>query len=203
VYHQFNTFEISLLPRGAEANPYTSLEAVKAMTLTEEKLKYMRRVFGERKAQQLLEAYEKKGQMLEEIGVQFKEFHADPRTETLETEAVKEATHRADENFSTLFVDLIGDHAEVLEQNAAMATEINTLRGELKAANEAATKAVEAVDALRQEMQLRPRAASQADESVLDENSQQAKNIQEEIKRQTTRKHEFWGTTVSDLSEES
>lgn len=199
VYNQFNTFEITLLPRGAEANRFTSLEGVKQMALSEEKRRDLERVFGGKEAvDELLADYDKAGKALEELGAAYKEFTSDPRESGSETEAVKTATDNADATFTALFKDMMGDHAEVLEQTATMAKEVNAVR---KTVSEKLDKMAGEIDALRDEMQLRPRSASKSDETLLDEDSDRAKDIKEDVKRQTTKVDPYWGTMVSDLEE--
>lgn len=58
VYHEFNTFEISVLPRGKAANPYTSFMEVKEMELTEAKKAELTTILGEDGLKNLLAAAE-------------------------------------------------------------------------------------------------------------------------------------------------
>lgn len=78
VYHAFNTFEISPLDRGEEANPYTLFE-VKSMfaRLDQKGLAEIAAIFGEQHAQELVNFGETKSRELENTpGVDLKSFGA-------------------------------------------------------------------------------------------------------------------------------
>lgn len=74
VFRQFNTFEISLLPKGVEANLYTSLEGVKAMVIDEKKRKYYEEVFGAEEFKHILDNLTEKDKALAELGAEYKDF---------------------------------------------------------------------------------------------------------------------------------
>lgn len=186
-YHQFNSFEISLLPTGVEANLYTSLAGVKAMELNEAKKKYMAEVFGEERAGQILADWEKRGKALEALGVAYKDFVAPDGNADALTEARKDAQDTAEKAFGELLSDALEGGAEAI----LAATEA------VKAAKALDVKyaaAMKEIDALRAEMQLRPRSASQSAETEVKDTA-----LIETMKQQFTRKDGFWGTEVSEL----
>lgn len=186
-YHQFNSFEISLLPTGVEANLYTSLAGVKAMELNEAKKKYMAEVFGEERAGQILADWEKRGKALEELGVAYKDFVAPDGNADALTEARKDAQTTAEKAFGELLSDALEGGAEAI----LAATEA------VKAAKALDAKyadAMKQIDALRAEMQLRGRSASQSAETEVKDTA-----ILDTMKQQFTRKDGFWGTEVSEL----
>jgi hypothetical protein len=79
VYKAFNTFEISTLPRGKEANPYTTFEMVKeanTMPLSDERVKFIEAVLGKdaQKVLSLVDDQEQRDKALEDSGVKFKDF---------------------------------------------------------------------------------------------------------------------------------
>lgn len=112
-YHQFNTFEISLLPRGAEANLYTSLEGVKEMAkvISEAKKAELFAAFGEDVGARILAAEEAKGKALDDLGVASKDFVA---VNADEGEANKQAVANADKTFTALVPDLMEGSAEAV-----------------------------------------------------------------------------------------
>lgn len=78
VYHAFNTFEISVLDPGEEANPYTNFE-VKAMfaELSQKKRDDLEKIFGKEEAAKLLNFGEQKSKELEATpGVDLKSFQS-------------------------------------------------------------------------------------------------------------------------------
>lgn len=81
VIYDYNAYEISTLPVGTEANPFTgfiSIEEDKLMPLSEEKKKSLRSLFGSEEvfeqAMKQIEAMEAQGDKLAELGVKFKEY---------------------------------------------------------------------------------------------------------------------------------
>jgi hypothetical protein len=113
-YHQFNTFEISLLPTGVEANLYTSLAGVKAMELSDTKKQYMAEVFGKERAEQILADWEKRGKALEELGVAFKDFVGTDENADALTAARKDAQGKAEKAFAELLSDALEGGAEAI-----------------------------------------------------------------------------------------
>lgn len=87
VYHQFNTFELSVLPADVAANPYTAFEEVKAMELTPEKTAALKRMIGAEMTDKLLSETDAKSRQIEELGVRYKDFVR--MTEDTEIVAVK------------------------------------------------------------------------------------------------------------------
>lgn len=143
-YHDFNTFEISLLPRGVEANRFTTLEGVKAMAIDEKKKPYFFKIWGD-KTDEVLQDYADAGKELEALEVEFKDFgHLD---ETTPDEAVSEKA------MADLMADLINGQGESLK--AAVAT-LKAVKGfEARMAEQD-----KVIAALKQQLDDRPRAAS-------------------------------------------
>lgn len=167
-YHQFNTFEITLLPMGKEANRYTTLDGVKAMKLTDEKVQYLKQVFGPERATAILGDLEKKGKALEELGAEYKDFLAAAGEET---EAIKEAAEHADKTFTEIVPMLMEGQTEAITAAAGALKAVNKLMGQMEAQNKQ-------IDELRAELALSPR-ASQADETVIDAD----KELQEQLQK--------------------
>lgn len=121
-YHAFNTFEISVLPRGTEANRLTSLEGIKAMALTEQKESRLVKIFGK----SILDDLEAGGKELEALRVEFKDFTGTdipaPATDDNELAvALKE-----------LLPELIGGQAETMQATTAAVKAVSALEQRLK-----------------------------------------------------------------------
>lgn len=168
-YHQFNTFEITLLPMGKEANRYTTLDGVKAMKLTDEKVQYLKQVFGPERATAILGDLEKKGKALEDLGAEYKDFLAVSGSE--ETEAVKAAADNADKTFTEIVPMLMEGQTEAITAATGALKAVNKLIGQMEAQNKQ-------IDELRAELSLSPR-ASQADATVTDAD----KELQEQLQK--------------------
>jgi hypothetical protein len=188
-YHQFNTFEISLLPRGTEANWYTSLEGVKDMTLDERKLSYLKEVFGEEHATRILADWDKRGKALEELNVEYKDFVA-PADST--TAVDEKAVENADKAFRDFIPELVEGSGE------AVTAALEAVKAS-KATNAVVAELRQEINALRAEMDLRPRSASKAQETEV-EASHLSDALKESIKQQTTEKDPFWNTERNALS---
>lgn len=187
-YHAFNTFEISLLPRGAEANYFTSLEGVKAMVLDEKKQDYYKQVFGEEQFNKIIADLDKRGKALEELGVEFKDFTT-PDGDAEETASNKEAVEQASKDFADLISDLVATSAEPV----LAATEALKAVKALEADNAQMRKEL---DELRAEMQLRPRVASK-DAATVVEKSDLSEKMQKALDEQQVTIDPFWSTRVN------
>ena len=180
VFHQFNTFEISVLPGQAAENRYTAFREVFDMEMDEEKFAFLARVLGsEEVAKQLVTATEDKSRAMEALDVRYKDFvrmdepavkAEDDEEDTPETEAVPDEdtpTEATPEEKADVGAFIEG----ITEDVAALANVVNSLIGKLEAAQTegAAEKARRAgevaelraeVKALSEALDLRPRSAS-------------------------------------------
>lgn len=180
VFHQFNTFEISVLPAKAAANPYTQFSEVFDMEMDEEKFAFLARVLGsEEVAKQLVTATEDKSRAMEALDVRYKDFvrMEDPAVKAEGDEEDEPETEAAPDE-DTPAEDTPEEKADIgafiegiTEDVAALANVVNSLIGKLEAAQAegAAEKARRAdevtelraeVKALREALDLRPRSAS-------------------------------------------
>lgn len=176
-YHEFNTFEISLLPRGVEANLFTSLEGVKAMALSEKKRAYLEEVFGKEYVAAKLEELSERGKALEELGVAYKDFSdATPETKGVESEAVKALT-----------ADAIEASGLAVEMSLALSKKFEAMQTEWKA--------------MQEDYAGRPRKASEASETELtpDNIGDRMEAIQKNIEKQATEIDKFWNLPVTKL----
>lgn len=180
-YHEFNTFEVSTLPRGAEANRFTSLEGVKHMALDEKKRTYLEQVFGKEQAEKILEDLDTRGKALEDIGVAFKDF---VNATDDDGSAAKDAVAKVERDLKAFIGDLIADNAAMAEQLAAS--------GKAYTALDTRTKASEAaLAALKEVFDLKPRTASEdKDTEITNE------QVVTEVAQQFAQTDKFWGTKV-------
>ncbi len=155
-YHAFNTFEISLLPRGAEANSYTSLEGVKAMALDDRKKKYLKDVAGYTDAEitQMETDIDQRGKDLEAVKTEFKDF-ADP------TEVVEPDDSALSKALKELVPELIEADADNAQANLKMAKVVAQQQSDLSAIKESLKK-IEAF------ISQTPKRASKAAETEID-----------------------------------
>lgn len=183
-YHDFNTFEITLLPRDAEANRFTSLEGVKSMALDEKKRAYLEAAFGKEQAEKILADQEARGKALEEVGVAYKDFVE--ATDAAPDSAAKEAVDNVEVSIKALIADMIGDSAEDAQQRATAAKAFTALVERVQQLEVTTAALKEIVD-------LKPRSAS-ADEDTLITNEK----LTADVKQQFARIDPFWGTEVTD-----
>lgn len=126
VYHQFNTFELSVLPEKAAANLFTSFQGVKEMELSEEKLAFVKRVGGDA----LLEKVETESKSVEELGVRYKDFVTMSKEDMpVDEEVAAEEEVAVEENKADLF-------ESVLEDVGVIANAVNAIMDKLSANEE-------------------------------------------------------------------
>lgn len=179
VYEQFNTFEISVLPAKAAANPYTSFVEVFDMELTAEKRAFLAEVLGsEELADDLIDATADKSRAMEALDVRYKDFVRMDATANAKAEGEEPAEGDMPAEDSAPAEDApeldtgLGLFVESITGDvAALAETVNALIGKLEnvQAEGAAEKARHAdavavlraeVKALREAVDLRPRVAS-------------------------------------------
>lgn len=171
-YKRFNTFEISLLPRGVEANLYTSLEGVKAMQISDAKKPYFEKVFGKELFATILDNLDEKGKALEELGAEYKDFSdtdaltTDDKASQLET-ALKE-----------LIPDVIEGSAEAVKAALDAIKEVKALRAEWT----------------QFQKDMTPRQATMERGTQI--KSEDAPSIQKALEAQFVGNDAFWGQTV-------
>lgn len=195
-YHQFNTFEISLLPKGVEANLYTSLEGVKEMALSETKKKFLEDVFKEH-APEILTALDERGKAIEALGIEYKDFTASEAEQN--ATAQREATENATKALGDLVTGLVEDTStaiksvtEALQAVKAVDAAQSALESDTSAQLAAMRKDI---DDLRAEMDLRPRSASKAVETEVDA-SHLSPEIQKTLREQNTVRDSFWNLDI-------
>jgi hypothetical protein len=184
VFHQFNTFELSVLPLDKAANPYTAFSEVFEMDMSEEKFAFLARVLGsEDMAQQLVTATEDKSRAMEQLDVRYKDFvqmDAPVADETLAADAKADLPMEDGEDSEPMEdgedaappASGLGAFVTTITEDVAMlANAVNSLIGKLDAVQSsgAAEKARQTdeiaalraeVKTLREAVDLRPRSAT-------------------------------------------
>lgn len=187
VYHDFNTFEISVLPRKLAANPYTTFQEIKSMTLTDEKRSFLRKLFGD-EADAIIADTEKASKALEEANVAFKDFAS--LEDGSEHQRVKDAAANAKENFAGLLGDLIGAQAELANQLTASVKAYEDLLGTVK-------EQAEQIKALQSAVDARPRMAS-VDSATQMKQEDLPDSVKDAIRQASVKRDPFFGVEVRD-----
>lgn len=171
VYHAFNTFEISPLPAGKEANSITGFEVKELvdMPITAEKQKALETILGADLAGRYLKGGEVMSKEAEALGLKFKEFDT-PGTDG--TDDVARAGVKALAGQQADFASVVtGGIKELVDLVKPLAAAVKELQDGDKAAVvkvsalESSFKAVD--EALRTLLELQPR-ASKAAETVME-----------------------------------
>lgn len=200
VFNQYNSFEISPLRKKTPSNPWTTFDEVKAMKLTEKDLSILNEMFGEELVKtEIIDKTEQASKVLAESNIRFKDFGS-PAGEVTTSAAVAE---KAERDFKQLIMDIVGDHAEVVQIAAAMSkaweaqdqkanARIATQDGLIADLQKQLKETREEVKAIRDGA---PRASTSAATEI--DESKLSQEVRDMVKQQTTVKHPFWGTEVT------
>lgn len=165
-YHVFNTFEISLLPRSAAANPYTSLDRIREdmKMLSEQKKAYIQQVFGAEDAERTLKALDSLGTEREALGEAFKDFTA--TDEPGMTQAVSgEAVKAVETSLKELVADLAEGQSEVFKALPDVLARVKEQDKTIAALTAQVKEATEWMASIKADL---PRTASKAAETIVD-----------------------------------
>lgn len=109
----YNTFEISTLPLGSEANPYTSYEAIKTMQPDSKKLDWVATVLGKEKAEAIVKDTAEYSKSLDDMQVRYKDFaQVSPSDTALNTDVQK--------NMSEAFIEMVKEQGDIAKLLGAM-----------------------------------------------------------------------------------
>ncbi len=167
-FKRFNTFEISLLPKGVEANLYTSLEGVKAMKIDEQKRKYYEKVFGKEDFDNILAGLDEKDAALTELGAAHKDF-----TDTDQKASASDDDLELVTALKELLPEIVGGQAEVVQAAAES----------MKAVKALATQVAELQAYVKAQKALTPKRASTAPETELDVDDEDDKEFLERFEK--------------------
>jgi chromosome segregation ATPase len=181
VYHEFNTFEISVLPPEAAANPYTSYQSIKEAKMNEKKRKYLEEVFGKEEAAKRIAEIERTNAATAKTA-EFKQFADITGLEHEASSGEKGSESDTDATgIKALLADLIGDSAEIAEGQLNAGKAITALKTRLD-------KQDERIKALEDELAGTPEPASQSSETEFDNS-----DLENEAKgKEAGEKSGFW-----------
>lgn len=185
IYHDYNTFEISVLPTGRAANSFTAFEEVLTMPMTKEREDFLRRVLSD-DADSIIKAFndaESAADSAAKSGLEFKEKHSDYADLTEETtEAAKD--NATDAAFAQLLTDLANTTAELAQDvdngtkaMSNIATEQAALRADMTKALDRLNKLA---DALQAKLNEAPKSVTGSTHNIVTE--EEAEKIEAEKK---------------------
>jgi len=178
VYDTYNTFEISTLPPGAAANPYTAFEEIEAMALSDKQRAWIKDTLGDEglaRVERAQSEAEKDGETLVALDKRYKDF----------ADAV------VDDGTDTVKVDLkalLKLNAQLIEAQADQETRIAAVVAEstaIKAEN--ATLRAD-YTALKVQLDARARSASRADETRVE-----MKDLPKDVQDSLYEENPIWG----------
>ena len=157
VYETYNTFEISVLPKGMAANPYTSFEEIEAMALTDKQRQWIKETGGDallaRVERSQAEA-EKDGETLKALDKRYKDFG----------DAIAEKDDEITVDLKKV-LKVVSDLIDAQGQLEAGVTEATKEASAQKAAREDLQVKVEALEA---QLKLVPRSAAIAKQTEIE-----------------------------------
>lgn len=193
VYHEFNTFELSTLPPRVAANPYTKFEEVKEMALSQEKRAALEAFLGKERAAQVIAQTEAASKAIEDAGVAYKDF-TDPEPPA---SPAPEAVDRAEAGLKELIGDVMTDSAEAVRVTALLTKAFETLKADslakIQEALEIAQDAKTKVETIEKAVELRPRSATRASETRIEDPATEGK-----LKETLGTRHPFTGLLVAE-----
>lgn len=191
VYHSFNTFELTVLPIEAAANPYTAFDS-KEYEMKEAKRAYYEKVFGKEEADKIVSEMEGKAATLSEIA-EYKEFFS--ISDATAPEGEKEHNHadsEVDTALKAIVADVIPEMGELTQGQLGIMKKVK----EQSSTIESLQKSIKAMQAQIKEMdaslKAKPKAASEADETELDDDEEAAELKKKFEKKEAGEKDSFW-----------
>lgn len=165
VYYRFNTFEITLLPEGREAFPYTAFSAKERdmqNKITDEAKRYLKEVLGDQ-ADTVVSSLEGATKDLVEMNARYKAFMDDMTPVASQTESPAAATKIDD---SAGFKALIGGMAEAQGALAMMLKAVDKRLNQMDAQHR---KDLGRIAQLEKLLEADPTAASEANSTTLND----------------------------------
>jgi hypothetical protein len=136
----YNTFEISTLPNGAESNPYTSYEVIKAMQPDPKKVDMVAQVLGKEAADKLITGTAEYSKSLDDMLVRYKDnAQVGDNPAPMNTEAQT--------NMGTVFIEMVKEQGDIVKLLMGMEKRQNQtdelVKSLTKEANDAKAEVVE------------------------------------------------------------
>lgn len=189
VYSVYNTFEISTLPDGAESNPFTSFEQVKAMQPNPEKIKFAETLFGKDKAAQIVADTEKIDKSVSELGVKYKDF-----ADVGDTPADKPTDNEQIASFAKAYEGLLDTQKATFDLLEKLDKKLSAQDATIAAQNKQIAAALDAEKELRALVNAGPRRMIEADETKL--TPEEAEKLKKEFQGIDLEASKRWGVPV-------
>jgi hypothetical protein len=191
VYETYNTFEISTLPDGAAANPYTSFEEITTMALSDKQAVWIKNTLGEDALKRVQEAEgsaAKDAEVLKALDTNYKDF-ADVNNDDSEhpTESIKAGDNG--EVYANLIADIVKAQAEMADELDALKADKLTAE---KAHEDKVSELVNEVAQLKAALGASPKRAATDPSTLIDSTV-----IPKEIKAQMVARDAFWGAEIT------
>lgn len=164
----YNTFEISTLPIGSEANPYTSYEAIKSMQPDSKKLDWVATVLGKEKAEAIVKDTAEYSKSLDDMQVRYKDFAQVSPPDTAPTTEVQKSMGEA-------FIEMVKDQGEFVSLLKAMENRQNATDELVKSLTKRAEAAETAEVELRKIVNAGPRRPSEDGNTQVTDQAELAK----------------------------
>lgn len=168
----YNTFEISVLPDGAESNPYTSYEVIKSMQPDPKKIEMVATILGKEKAEQLVSGTAEYSKELDDMAIRYKDF---AQTGAPATEPNADATKAMGE----VFVEMVKEQGDLASLVIAMSKKIDAQDETIKSFTKELKETKDAEIELRKTINAGPRRPASDDSTAI------SKEDLEAIKKQS------------------
>jgi len=206
-YHDFNTFEISILPfsKGVEANAYTNIEVKDMSTISAEKRAFLEDLFGKDAAAEFIADTEKADKAIQELGVEFKDFtdlkaeNGDMGDEEEDEDEKMGNKKPYDKKTATLIGDVLKDNAELAQGQLKLLKAVKAQQKQIEAQQKE-------LASLRKDLDMPATQASHATSTVIDEKMLEddeflgklAKSLQEKQAKDHDPVMDFWSDAVEE-----
>jgi 2'-5' RNA ligase len=184
-YWSFNTFEVTLLPKGAEANSYTTFGVKESnKMLTDQKRQYLENIFGKEDAAKWEANLEGAGKSLTELGVAYKDFTS-ASANTPAPGAGSKDGEGVGESYKALVGMALEGHGTTVNLVQGMHKAFDAERANWKAEREKLEGRLAAVE---KALALKPEDASKSDKTEVADEDPNAKKANEDIEKKKSGK---------------
>ncbi len=151
IIEQYVTFEISTLPKGAESNPYTDYEVIKAMQPDPKKIEWVAAVLGKEKADEIVKGTAEYSKALDDMMVRYKD-----NAQVIQPDAPAENIE-AQKNMSELFIEMVKEQGDIAKLLMGMEKRQNATDDLIKSLQKEVTDTKAAEVELRKTVNAGPR----------------------------------------------
>jgi hypothetical protein len=183
----YNTFEISTLPNGAESNPYTSYEVIKAMQPDPKKVDMVAQVLGKEAADKLITGTAEYSKSLDDMLVRYKD-NAQVGDNPAPTNT------EAQTNMGTVFIEMVKEQGDIVKLLMGMEKRQNQTDELVKSLTKEANDAKAEVVELRRMMNAPLRKPS--DDPSTELTPEAVKLAKEKMNAYDKDESAFWGAAV-------